>query len=102
MRFMLALLLMSYSSDLRKRVLDFVNNGGSKAEILERTCAKYGKVFAKAGKWTPTTKACHVCKHKNESITLSDRYWTCRSCGTFHDRDVNAATNILQAGVPVS
>ena len=70
--------------------------------ILEKTCAKYGKVFAKAGKWTPTTKACHVCKHKNEFITLSDRYWTCRSCGTFHDRDVNAAINIWQAGVPVS
>ena len=70
--------------------------------ILEWTCAKYGKVFAKAGQWQPTTKACHVCKHKNESITLSDRYWTCPSCGTFHDRDVNAAINILQAGVPVS
>ena len=70
--------------------------------ILEWTCAKYGKVFAKAGQWQPTTKACHVCEHKNESITLSDRYWTCPSCGTFHDRDVNAAINILQAGVPVS
>ena len=70
--------------------------------ILEWTCAKYGKVFAKAGQWQPTTKACHVCEHKNESITLSDRYWTCPSCGMFHDRDVNAAINILQAGVPVS
>ncbi len=32
---------------------------------------------------------------------LSDRYWTCPECSTRHDRDVNAAINILQAGVPV-
>ncbi len=70
--------------------------------ILQWTCAKYGKVFAKAGKWQPTTKACHVCQHKNESITLSDRHWTCLSCSTSHDRDINAAINILQAGVPVT
>ena len=69
--------------------------------ILQWTCAKYGKVFAKAGRWQPTTKACHACKHKNESITLSDRYWTCPSCSTSHDRDINAAINILQAGVAV-
>ena len=70
--------------------------------ILQWTSAKYGKVFAKAGKWQPTTKACHVCTYKNDSLTLSDRYWTCPSCRTSHDRDINAAINILQAGVPVS
>ena len=69
--------------------------------ILQWTCAKYGKVFAKAGKWQPTTKVCHVCEHKNESITLSERHWTCPSCSTSHDRDINAAINILQAGVAV-
>ena len=70
--------------------------------ILQWTCAKYGKVFAKAGRWQATTKACHVCAHKNETLTLSDRYWTCQNCGASHDRDINAAINILQAGVPVS
>ena len=70
--------------------------------ILQWTCAKYGKVFAKAGQWQPTTKACHVCEHKNRTLTLSDRYWTCPNCSTSHDRDINAAINILQAGVPVS
>ena len=70
--------------------------------ILQWTCAKYGKVFAKAGQWQATTKACHVCEHKNDTLTLSDRYWTCPSCRTSHDRDINAAINILQAGVPVS
>ena len=68
--------------------------------ILQWTCAKYGKVFARAGKWQPTTKACHVCEHKNDTLTLSDREWTCPNCSTSHDRDINAAINILQAGVP--
>ena len=70
--------------------------------ILQWTCAKYGKVFAKAGRWQPTTKACHVCEHKTQNLTLDDRYWTCPKCNTSHDRDINAAINILQAGVPVS
>ena len=68
--------------------------------ILQWTCAKYGKVFARAGKWQPTTKACHVCEQKNDTLTLSDREWTCPNCSTFHNRDINAAINILQVGVP--
>ena len=70
--------------------------------ILEWMCAKYGKSFRKAGKWTPTTKPCHACGYKNETLTLDDRYWTCPSCSTSHDRDINAAINILRAGVAVS
>ena len=70
--------------------------------ILEWTCAKYGKTLAKAGQWQPTTQVCHVCQHKNETITLKDRHWTCPSCSTSHDRDINAAKVILQVGVPVS
>ncbi len=68
--------------------------------ILEWTCAKYGKTLLKAGRWTPTTKPCSACGHPNENLTLSDRQWICPDCGSHHDRDVNAAINILQAGVP--
>ena len=68
--------------------------------ILEWTCAKYGKTLVKAGRWTPTTKPCSACGHHNENLTLSDRQWTCPDCGSHHDRDINAAINILQAGVP--
>ena len=68
--------------------------------ILRWTCAKYGKTFLKAGRWAPTTKPCSECGHLNENLTLSDRQWTCPDCGSHHDRDVNAAINILQAGVP--
>ena len=70
--------------------------------ILEWTCRKYGKILVKVDKWQPTTKVCHVCQYKNDSITLADREWTCPSCSTTHDRDVNAANVILQVGVAVS
>ena len=53
----------------------------------------------KIDKWTPSTKSCCVCNHKNETLTLSDRQWTCRSCQTHLDRDQNAAINVLKEGV---
>ena len=53
----------------------------------------------KIGRWSPTTKCCSVCGHKNESLTLSDRQWTCPKCHTHLDRDQNAAINILKEGV---
>ena len=75
---------------------------GEFALILEWTCANYGKTLLKAGRWTATTKPCHRCGHHNETLTLEDRQWTCPDCGSHHDRDINAAINILQAGVPAS
>ena len=53
----------------------------------------------KINRWSPTTKACCVCGHKNENLTLADRDWTCPSCDTHLDRDENAAMNILKEGV---
>ncbi len=68
--------------------------------ILEWTCAKYGKTLLKAGRWTATTKPCSDCGYHNTDLRLSDRQWTCPNCGSHHDRDVNAAINILRVGVP--
>ena len=53
----------------------------------------------KIGRWTPSTKCCSVCGHKNENLTLADRQWTCPKCDTHLDRDQNAAMNILKEGV---
>ena len=53
----------------------------------------------KINRWTPTTKCCCVCGHKNETLTLADRHWTCSECNTHLDRDQNAAMNILKEGV---
>ena len=75
---------------------------GEFALILQWTCAKYGRIFLKADRWQPTTKPCSDCGHHNENLTLSDRQWRCSECGSDHDLDINAALNILQAGVPVS
>ena len=70
--------------------------------ILQWTCAKYGKTFLRAGRWVATTKPCSDCGYRNETLSLSDRQWICPECDSEHDRDVNAAKNIFQAGVPVS
>ncbi len=75
---------------------------GEFSMILQWTCAKYGKTLLKAGQWTATTKPCSDCGHHNENLTLSDREWICPECGSHHDRDINAAKNILQAGIPVT
>jgi putative transposase len=68
--------------------------------ILEYTCQKYGKEFRKISQWTPTTSVCADCGHKLEKkLTLSERTWNCPKCGCVHDRDVNAARNILKEGL---
>ncbi|MEV7803503.1 zinc ribbon domain-containing protein [Microbispora sp. NPDC088329] len=49
-----------------------------------------------------SSKTCSGCGHLLAALSLSTRHWTCPGCGTRHDRDVNAATNILAAGRAVS
>ena len=48
-------------------------------------------------RWQPTTSVCHVCSQR-VALELRDRQWTCQSCHTHHDRDINAAINILKVG----
>ena len=59
----------------------------------------YGKTFHQIDTWFPSSKTCSCCGHKLESMDLSIRTWTCPSCGTNHDRDLNAAVNILNKGL---
>ena len=65
-------------------------------EILKFKCLKHNRAFLQVGQWTPTTKPCSDCGFHNENLSLSDRQWTCPECGSHHDRDVNAAINILR------
>lgn len=55
----------------------------------------YGKTIKQIGRFVPSSKLCNVCGYKNTNLTLNDRKWECPSCHTQHDRDINAAINIL-------
>ena len=70
---------------------------GSFVEILAYKCFKHNRDLRQVGQWTATTKPCSDCGHPNENLSLSDRQWTCPECGSDHDRDINAAINILRA-----
>ena len=72
---------------------------GSFVQKLEHTASKYGCKVVKIDRYYPSSKTCNVCQYVNELLTLSDRSWTCPSCGTHHDRDANAAINILRQGI---
>jgi len=65
--------------------------------MLEYKCERYGVHFMKCDRWEPTSKTCSECGHKMETMPLSVREWVCPECGCIHDRDVNAAINILSA-----
>lgn len=63
---------------------------------LEYKIAWYGGDIKRIGQFEPSSKLCGICGYKNDSLTLKDREWTCPNCGTNHDRDLNAANNILK------
>lgn len=68
-----------------KQVLtDKANNNGKRVVLVDR--------------FYPSSKTCSRCGYKNKDITLNDRGWDCTICGTHHDRDLNAAINILMEG----
>jgi transposase, IS605 orfB family len=46
----------------------------------------------------PSSKTCSCCGYKKRDLKLSDRFWTCPNCREYHDRDLNAAVNILHEG----
>ena len=58
----------------------------------------YGREFHQVGRFEPTSQICSVCGIRDGPKPLGVRAWNCPACGTRHDRDVNAARNILAAG----
>src|SRR6266566_3010651 len=69
---------------------------------LEYKAEWYGRTFVKIDKWYPSSKRCFDCGHVLDSLPLDIRFWTCLECGVQHDRDINAACNILAAGLAVA
>ncbi|WP_433445252.1 RNA-guided endonuclease InsQ/TnpB family protein [Nonomuraea sp. CA-141351] len=83
----------------RTRLAKSVHDAGwsSFVAMLEYKARLYGKTFVKVSRWFPSSKLCSVCGAVRQDMPLSVREWTC-SCGAAHDRDINAALNILAAG----
>jgi putative transposase len=65
-------------------------------------CERYGRELVVIDRWYPSSRTCSACGHLLAELSLSTRHWTCPSCGSRHDRDVNAAKNILAAGQAVT
>lgn len=65
---------------------------------LQYKCDWYGRSFVKIDRWFPSSKTCCECGYVFDGLTLSMRKWTCPECGTYHDRDLNAARNISVEG----
>ena len=62
--------------------------------MLKYKAESEGKQYIEIDRWFPSSKTCNVCLNQVEHLTLDVRAWTCKNCGTHHDRDVNAAINI--------
>lgn len=75
---------------------------GTAIRMIEEKAERYGKTVVKIDRWFPSSKTCSDCGHIVEKLPLSVREWKCPECGTIHDRDANAAVNILAAGQAVS
>jgi putative transposase len=65
--------------------------------MLAYKAARHGRLLVRIDRWFPSSKPCSACGAVAESMPLNVRSWTC-PCGAVHDRDVNAARNILAAG----
>ena len=91
---------LSVSGLARTRLAKSVHDAGwgQFVAMLEYKAARYGRTFARVNRFAPTSQVCSACGALDGPKPLHIRSWTCKECGTVHDRDVNAAKNILAAG----
>ncbi|MEU0563832.1 zinc ribbon domain-containing protein [Nonomuraea sp. NPDC005983] len=68
---------------------------------MQYKTARHGWHLIVIDRWYPSSKTCSACGHLLAELSLNTRTWQCPSCGTRHDRDINAAKNILAAGQAV-
>jgi putative transposase len=95
-----------YAEDLavsglaRTRLAKSVHDAGwaQLLRLIGEKAQQYGRTFHRIGRFTPTSQTCSICGTKDGPKPLHVRSWRCGVCGAVHDRDVNAAINILAAG----
>jgi putative transposase len=75
---------------------------GTFRRMAEYKAARAGRHLIVIDRWYPSSKTCSACGYLLAELSLATRHWTCPACGTLHDRDVNAAKNILAAGLAVA
>ena len=91
-------------------VKGMIKNHKIAESILEMNFAEFRKILEYKAKWYnrkivfvdrfyPSSKICSCCGYKYKDLTLDIREWSCPNCGNHHDRDINAATNILNEGI---
>jgi len=69
--------------------------------MLSYKCNWYGRKLVVINRWSPSSKHCSYCGYSMPSMGLYIRNWVCPKCGTYHDRDINAAKNILDEGLRI-
>jgi putative transposase len=91
---------LAISSLARTRMAKSINDAGWALllRMVEKKAAHYGRTFRRIGRFEPTSQLCSACGAKDGPKPLHVRKLACTACGTVHDRDVNAARNILAAG----
>lgn len=68
------------------------------ANMISYKSSWSGTTYHRINRWYPSSKTCSTCDYKLEKLDLGTRSWTCPNCGSVHDRDINAAKNILRVG----
>lgn len=74
---------------------------GSLVSMLKYKAAWHSRQIIQIDRFYPSSKTCSSCGHLMSTMDLSIREWTCPSCGDHHNRDVNAAKNILRQGLNI-
>lgn len=88
----------------RTRLAKSVHDAGwsTLVRLLEEKAARCHRTVVKVGRWFPSSQLCSTCGFGSGKKPLEVRSWTCTECGVTHDRDVNAARNILAEGRKVA
>ena len=81
---------------LARSILD--SSWGIFVGLITYKAEEAGRDLVRIGRFDPSSKRCGACGAIHQDLRLSDRQWVCQSCGVLHDRDHNAAVNILRAG----
>ena len=74
---------------------------GQFCTMLKYKAEQFGKIYLEVDRFFPSSKTCHVCLNQVGSLSLDVRQWTCSSCNTTHDRDINAAISLREEGLRI-